>query len=261
MARQVAVITGASAGLGEQFAFRFARDGHDVVLAARNTARLEGLAERLRVHKVTPYVIGADLSHPDGAKRLFDEVTRRGLEIEYLVNNAGAGSSGPFLDQPLEGEADLVELNCSSLLKLTHLFATPMKARGRGRILNIASTAAFQPGPYMATYFATKAFVVSFSEALAFELEKTGVSVTCYCPGPIATEFPTRSGNGKTRLFKRGGIAKPEDVAHEAFEAMMRGDVLAVHGFVNWVTAQSVRFSPRSVVRSIAAALNQPPEA
>jgi short-subunit dehydrogenase len=261
MAKQVAVITGASAGLGEQFAFRFARDGHDVVLAARNTARLEAIAERLRVHKISPYVIGADLSHPDGAQKLFDEVARRGLDIEYLVNNAGAGSSGAFLDQPLEGEGNLVELNCNSLLKLTHLFATKMKARGHGRILNIASTAGFQPGPYMATYFATKAFVVSFSEALAFELQKTGVSVTCYCPGPIATEFPDRSGNGKTRLFKRGDISKPEDVAHEAFEAMMRGDVLAVHGFVNWVTMQSVRFSPRAVVRTIAAALNQPPEA
>ncbi len=258
--RQVAVITGASSGLGEQFAHRFARDGIDVVLVARNTARLEALSERLRLHKISRFVIGADLSSPDGAQKLFDEIAARGLTVEYLVNNAGVGSTGAFLEQPLVGEAEMVELNCNSLLKLTHLFARPMVQRGHGRVLNIASTAGFQPGPYMATYYATKAFVVSFSEALAHELQRTGVTVTCYCPGATATEFGARSGNEKTRLFQRPGVAKAEDVVHDAFEAMMRGEVLAVHGLLNWVAMQSVRFSPRAVVRAIAASLNSAPD-
>jgi hypothetical protein len=154
----------------------------------------------------------------------------------------------------------MVEVNCNALLKLTHLFARPMQARGHGRILNIASTAGFQPGPFMATYYATKAFVVSFSEALAHELKPRGVSVTCFCPGATATEFAARSGNGRSRLFQRPGIAKADEVARAAYDAMMEGEVLSVHGAVNWLAAQSVRFSPRSVVRAIAAALNSPPE-
>ena len=258
--RSVALVTGASAGLGEQFAELFARDGHDVVLVARNAARMEPIAERLRLHKINPIVLSEDLSKPGSAARVYAAVKARGLEVSYLVNNAGYGSTGPFLDLPLEKESEMVQLNCSTLLELCHLFGNDMRARKTGRILNIASTAGFQPGPFMATYFASKAFVVSFSEALSHELKASGVTVTCHCPGATATEFAGRAGNDSSRLFQRPGIAKPHDVAAHAYEAMMQGEVLSVHGLLNWVSMQSLRFSPRAVVRSITAALNSRPE-
>lgn len=247
-------------GLGEALAELLARDGHDVVLVARSEARLEAVAERLRRHGAAAHVVPADLSRPAAPREVFDAVRARGLEVEILVNNAGFGSNGAFLDQPLEGEGDMVEVNCNALLKLSHLFGAGMRARKRGRILNIASTAAFQAGPYMATYFATKAFVLSFSEALADELRPSGVTVTCYCPGATHTEFAARAGNDKAALFKRGAVATAKDVAGDAYEAMLQGDVVAVHGLFNWLRAQSVRLAPRAVARAVAASLNLPPE-
>ena len=197
---------------------------------------------------------------PGAGARLYEKVKARGLEVSALVNNAGYGSTGAFLNLPVEKEVEMVQLNCTALLELSHRFGQDMRARKQGRILNIASTAGFQPGPYMATYYATKAFVVSFSEALAHELKGSGVTVTCHCPGATATQFASRAGNDVTRLFKQGGAAKAEDVAAHAYEAMMQGEVLSIHGPLNWVSAQLVRFSPRAVVRSITAALNSPPE-
>lgn len=258
MSRKVALVTGASAGLGEQFAQCFARDGHDVILVARSADRLQALGSKLeQEHKVTAHVVPADLGQPDAPQRIFDAVKARGLAVDFLVNNAGFGSSGPFLEQDLAREAEMVEVNCTALLKLSHLFARPMRERGSGRILNVASTAGFQPGPYMATYFATKAFVVSFSEALSYELKGTGVTVTCYCPGATYTEFTKRAGNANSRLFQRPGVAQAPDVAADAYRKMMRGRVLAIHGFVNWLGAVGVRFTPRATIRSIAAGLNQ----
>ncbi len=258
--RPVALVTGASAGLGEQFAQRFARDGNDVILVARSAARLEPIAERLRLHQITPIVLPEDLSRPGAAARIYEAVKARGLEVSFLVNNAGFGSTGAFLDLPLEKEVEMVQLNCVTLLELSHRFGQDMRARKSGRILNIASTAAFQPGPYMATYYASKAFVMSFSEALAHELRDSGVTVTCHCPGATATEFSRRSGNESSRLFQRPGVAKAEDVAAHAYEAMMQGEVVSVHGLLNWITTQALRISPRTVARSIAAALNSKPE-
>ncbi|ADO75788.1 SDR family NAD(P)-dependent oxidoreductase [Stigmatella aurantiaca] len=258
MSRKVALVTGASAGLGEQFAQRFAQDGHDLILVARTTSRLETLAARLeQAHGIKAHVLTADLSRPEAPERLFEDVRARGLTVEYLVNNAGFGSAGPFLEQPLEREAEMVEVNCTSLLKLTHLFARTMRERGSGRILNIASTAGFQPGPYMATYYATKAFVLSFSEALAHELKGTGVTVTCYCPGATHTEFAARAQVEKSRLFQRPGVATAPDVAADGYAAMMKGRVLSIHGLLNWIGTMGVRFGPRALVRSIAASLNQ----
>lgn len=260
MSRKVALITGASAGLGEQFAQLFARDGHDVILVARTAARLEALASKLeQEHKVKAHVLAADLARPEEPQRIFNEVRSRQLEVEFLVNNAGFGSNGPFLDHDLAREAEMVEVNCTALIKLTHLFARPMRERRSGRILNLASTAGFQPGPFMATYYATKAFVLSFSEALSHELKGTGVTVTCHCPGPTHTEFAIRAGNDKSRLFQRTGvISKASDVAADAYAAMMKGRVLAIHGVLNWIGVTAVRFSPRAMVRSIAANMNRP---
>ncbi len=257
---KTALITGASAGLGTEFARLFARDGHDVVLVARSRPRLEALAKELeQQHRVKAHVVAEDLADPAAPGRLFAAVQARGLEVEFLVNNAGFGSTGPFLDLDLGKEAEMVEVNCAALLKLSHLFARPMRERKSGRVLNVASTAGFQPGPYMATYYATKAFVVSFSEALAHELKGSGVTVTCSCPGATATEFSARSGNEKNKLFKGKNVAKAADVAADAYQAMLAGQVLRVHGFGNWLLAQSLRLSPRAVVRSVAAGMNRPP--
>ena len=233
-----------------------ARHGHDVVVVARSQDRLEALAERIRAEHVEAHVVAADLSMPDAPARIAEAVRQKGLEIEFLLNNAGFGSNGAFLDLPLQGEADMLEVNCSALMKLTHHFARPMRERGHGRILNIASTAAFQPGPYMATYYATKAFVLSFSEALTYELKPSGVTVTCFCPGATATEFSRRSGNEHSRLFQKQRPAKAEEVARAGYEAMMRGEDLAVHGVANWIAVAVGRFSPRAAVRAVAAALN-----
>lgn len=255
-----ALITGASSGLGEQFAHLFAKDGHDVVLVARNEARLNALAERLRVHKVKAHVVAEDLASPGGVQRVVDRVKALGVTVGFLVNNAGFGSTGPFLDLPLEKELEMVQLNCAALLELSHRYGREMRARKAGRILNIASTAGFQPGPFMSTYYATKAFVVSLSEGLAHELAGSGVTVTCSCPGATETEFARRAGNDQTRLFQRPGIAKADAVAHDAYEAMMQGEVLVVHGLLNWFATQAVRFGPRAVVRAMAAAVNSRPE-
>jgi uncharacterized protein len=254
----IALITGASMGLGEELARLFAKDGHGLVLAARSEAKLEALAKQLKeAHGIEVHVAKTDLTDPKAPERLRDFVKERGLEISFLVNNAGFGSSGAFLDLPLEKELEMIEVNITALTKLTHLFTKPMKDRGFGRVLNIASTAGFQPGPFMATYYATKAFVVSFSESLAFELKGTGVTVTCHCPGATATQFAMTAGNARSRLFQRPGVAKATDVAQHAYRAMMRGSVLSIHGALNWIAMESLRISPRSVVRSIAARLNQ----
>ncbi len=259
MSSSCALITGASSGLGAELARLFARDGHDVVLLARDAGRLDHLAAELsRVHQVKAWVLPLDLADPTSPARCLAWVEAQGLEVEFLVNNAGYGSNGPFVSLPLDGEAGMVEVNCTALLKLTHLFAAKMVARQRGRVLNIASTAAFQAGPYMATYYATKAFVLSFSEALAHELAGTGVSVTCYCPGATATGFGRRAGNDTSLLFQQPGVARAADVAHDAYEALLQGHGLAVHGALNWLAMEAVRLSPRRLVAAVTAALNRP---
>jgi uncharacterized protein len=256
--KKTGLVTGASAGLGKEIASLLAADGHDVVVVARSEAKLKTLASDLeKAHGITAHVVTADLGDASGAARVFEETTKRGLAVDFLVNNAGFGSNGAFLSLDLAREKEMIAVNCTSLLELTHRYATPMKERGFGRILNIASTAGFQPGPFMATYYATKAFVVSFSEALAYELDGTGVTVTCHCPGATATDFASTAGNDKTKLFQRSGIADAKSVALHAYRAMMSGDVLAVHGFMNKVGFHGLRVTPRSIARGIAASLNK----
>ncbi len=258
MANKVAVVTGASAGLGELFATRFAKDGCDVVVVARNEARLERLRASLeRVHTVRVHVVPVDLGAAGAAQAVFRACEERGLTVDYLVNNAGFGTHGPFVEQNLEREVEMVTVNCTALLELCHLFGKGMAARRSGRILNIASTAAFQAGPYMATYYATKAFVLSFSEALAEELKQSGVTVTVHCPGATRTEFAKVAGIEKARLFARPGVAKAADVVDDAYEAMMQGEVIAVHGLLNWAAVVGTRTAPRSVTRRLAGLVNQ----
>lgn len=258
MKLKTALLTGASSGIGEQLARLLAGRGHDVILSARSVGKLEALARELTLaHGVKADVVAADLTDPVAPGLLLERVTALGTPVDILVNNAGFGSCGDFLDLPLATELDMLRVNCLSLLALCHHFGQRMRQRGAGRILNIASTAGFQPGPYMATYYASKAFVISFSLALARELAGSGVSVTCHCPGATETPFIERAGLRDTRLFQHPSVAKAEDVAEHAYRAMLRGKRLAVHGALNRAAATSVRFFPVSWVSAVTAGLNR----
>lgn len=254
---KTALVTGASAGLGIEYAKLFAAAGHDPVLVARRADRLEQLAGELRAsHGVRPRVMAYDLSEPAAPQRIFDELSREGVEVEYLVNNAGFGTSGAFAELDAKRELEMVQLNVTALVHLTRLFVPGMIARKSGRVLNVGSTAGFQPGPFMAVYYASKAFVNSFTEALAYELRGTGVTATVSCPGATATEFASLAGNDRSKLFK-GGAADAASVAREGFDAMMAGRPMVVHGWRNKTAVQALRLSPRSTVLAIAASLNK----
>lgn len=249
-----ALVTGASAGLGTEFARLFAADGHNVVLVARRKERLEQLkAELEKAHGISALVVAADLAQRRAVQQVFDAAG----EVDFLVNNAGFGSNGPFVEQDTDSELNMIAVNVGALVHLTRLFVPQMIERGFGRILNIGSLAGFQPGPFMATYYASKAFVNHFSEALSCELDGTGVSVTVSCPGPVATEFGSIAGNDRSNLFK-GGAASAGDIARHAYDAMMKGRRMAIPGLKNKLMVQSLRVSPRAVVNRIAARLNKP---
>ena len=252
---ETALVTGASAGLGREFANLFAKDGHDLVLVARRKERLDELAGDLRdTWGVEVQVVAQDLGERGAAREVVEALGE--TKIDFLVNNAGFGSNGAFWELPAEMESAMVQVNITALLELTRLLLPAMVERKRGRILNVGSTAGFQPGPYMATYYATKAFVNSFTEALAIELEGTGVSATVSCPGPVDTEFAKIAGNDTSNLFK-SGVATPEQIAAEAYAAMMKGRALCVHGMQNKLALQVQRVAPRKLVQKIAAKLNK----
>ena len=256
---KTALITGASAGLGAEYARLFAEDGHDVVLVARRRDKLEALAAELGPkHGIKAHVLPEDLTDREAPARLAAELERRGVAIEFLVNNAGFGTLGAFAGADLARELEEVQVNVTALTHLTGLFVPAMIAHGSGRVLNVGSTAGYQPGPFMATYYASKAFVNSFTQALAFEVRGTGVTVTLSAPGATHTEFGEVAGNSKTKLFLQGGAMSARDVAEHAYRAMMRGDAVAVPGFKNKLGIQALRVAPRSVVLGIAATLNRP---
>lgn len=247
--RKTALVTGASAGIGEQLAWLFARHGNDLVLVARREQRLEELAREMKAETgVTAHVAAVDLAAPDGARRLHEEIGRRGIEVEYLVNNAGFGTFGPFVETDPDETMRLVRLNIAALTELTALLLPPMVARHSGRVLNVASAAAFQPGPLMATYYASKAYVLHLSEALNEELEGTGVSVTALCPGPVRTEFQQVAGMETSGLVLNKRLIGVEEVAQAGYDAMMRGKPMVVPGIATKLLAFSVRFAPRRLV-------------
>ena len=253
-----ALITGASAGLGLEYARLFAADKHDLVLVARRKERLDALAAELAAaHGVKVHVVTADLMEPAAPQQIVDAVAALGVEVESLVNNAGFGTNGPFWELDPAKERGMIEVNVTALVALTRAFLPGMVQRKRGRVLNIGSTAGFQPGPYMAGYYASKAFVNSFTEGLAYELRGTGVTATVSCPGATATEFALVAGNEKSKLFKMGAMTAAE-VAADGYRAMMAGRPMVVHGLKNKFSAWSVRLSPRALVTAIAASLNKP---
>jgi short-subunit dehydrogenase len=254
--KKTALITGASAGLGRDFARLFAADGHDTVLVARRKDRLDELASELRAGGTNATVIAEDLGDAGAPERIVTALAAQGVEIEFLVNNAGFGTTGAFAENDLRRELEMVQVNVTALLHLTGLLLPAMVERGSGRILNIGSTAGFQPGPGMATYYASKAFVNHFTEALAHELKGSGVSATVSCPGATATEFGDIAGNAKSILFKMGAADSP-GVAREAYRAMMAGKPMVIHGLTNKLAMESLRLSPRAVVRALVANLNK----
>jgi len=245
------LITGASGGIGYELAKLFARDHHNLVLVARSADRLAQVAAELQAQGVTVKTIALDLAAPPAPKFLFDQLQREGVAIDILVNNAGFGAFGEFAQMPEDEILGQIALNITALTQLTRLFLPSMMQRRGGKIMNVASTAAFQPGPLMAVYYATKAYVLSFSEAIANELRNSGVTVTCFCPGATHTGFAKRAGTEKSRLFKQLGAMSSEKVALDGYRALMEGRTLAISGAHNWLVAQSTRFAPRKMVTAI----------
>jgi short-subunit dehydrogenase len=245
------LITGASGGIGYELAKLCARDHHNLVLVARSADRLAQVAAELQAQGVTVKTIALDLAAPPAPKFLFDQLQREGIAIDILINNAGFGSFGEFAQMPEDEILGQIALNITALTQLTRLFLPSMMQRRGGKIMNVASTAAFQPGPLMAVYYATKAYVLSFSEAIANELRNSGVTVTCFCPGATHTGFAKRAGTEKSRLFKQLGAMSSEKVALDGYRALMEGRTLAISGAHNWLVAQSTRFAPRKMVTAI----------
>jgi short-subunit dehydrogenase len=250
--KRTALITGASSGLGIEFAKIHAAKGDNLVLVARSKDKMNLLKTEIeKRHDVSVYVIGRDLSDPVACKTIFNELKTQKIHVDYLINNAGFGDFGMFAQSNWEKQHQMINLNITSLAYLTRLFLPEMIKNKYGKILNIASAAAFQPGPTMSVYCATKAFVLSFSEALANEVNDTGVTVTALCPGATATGFKTAASLDTSALFK-GNIAGSKEVAEFGYKAMMKGKAVVIHGVKNKIMAGSIRFAPRNIVTAIA---------
>jgi hypothetical protein len=249
-----ALITGASSGIGAELARLCAAKGHGLILVARRLPELERLASDLaREYGVPARALSADLAGPEAPRALFDRLD--GAPVDILINDAGFGLRGRFAATDWDVEARMLQVNIAALVQLTKLFLPAMIRRGAGRIMNVGSTAGFVPGPDMAVYYASKAFVLSFSEALAVELEGTGVTVTDLCPGPTRTEFGEVAGAGNTALF-RGATMSAADVAREGYEAMMRGRTVAIAGARNRWAMWGAHLLPRARIARIVQRFN-----
>ncbi|MFB3903534.1 MAG: SDR family NAD(P)-dependent oxidoreductase [Acidobacteriota bacterium] len=253
---ETVLITGASAGLGAELARLFAADGSNLVLVARRLDRLDDLARDLQKRcEIGVRTVAMDLSRPGAAQELFHELERDEVRVDVLVNNAGFGARGAFVELPVDRQIQLIQLNISALTHLTRLFLPGMLERGKGGVLNIASTAAFQAGPGMSVYCASKAYVLHFTEGLAEELRGRPVKVSCLAPGPTATEFAAKADLEGSRLFSFGVMDAPT-VARAGHRGFREGRVIVIPGRKNRLLAFSVRFAPRSFVRAIARRLN-----
>jgi uncharacterized protein len=253
---KTALITGGSNGIGLELAKIHAAKGSDLVLVARNKVKLEELKSSLeKEFKIKVYVIGKDLSSPNAAKEVYDETSEQNIEIEYLINNAGFGDFGMFVENDWNKELQMINLNITTLTLFTKLYLKDMVKRGRGKIMNVASTAAFQSGPTMAVYYATKAYVLSFSEAVDNEVRDKGISITTLCPGATESGFQAAAAMEESNLVKGKKLPSSKEVAEYGYKAMLKGKTVAIHGFLNWLMANSVRFTPRALVVKITRAL------
>lgn len=257
---QTVLITGASSGIGEAFALRFAREGLNLILVARNAGKLDVLAQQLRADfGINVRVEVADLSRSGSAKRIASSLKRSKITVDILVNNAGVLEQGAFIDMTAERHQELIALNVSGLTAMLAHFVAPMVERGQGRILNVASIAAFQPVPTLATYAATKAYVLSITESLSEELKGTGVTITALCPGITATNMMSAAKRANGRLAKLPSIlvGQAEQVADEGFQACMQGDVIRVPGTINLMASLAGRASPKWLLRRITGSLGR----
>jgi short-subunit dehydrogenase len=242
MKKENVLITGASSGIGLELARQFAQHGHPLILTARDESELRAIADELATEGVTVEIIAQDLEQPGAAETIFERATQGAGTVDILVNNAGLGRRGKFWDIPFEADEAMIRVNVETVVHMTKLFLPAMLKRGRGRILNTASIAGFEPGPLLAVYHATKAFVLSFSEALSVELEKTGISVTALCPGATDTDFFPKANMVQTKAFQKNKVMAPQEVAKLGYEALMRGDRVYVAGGMNKALVFSRRF-------------------
>jgi len=249
---RTALITGASGGIGYELSKLFAKDHYNLLLVARREDRPNQVAGELRAElNVTVNTITLDLSADQAVTTLFERLKGEGMAVDVLVNNAGFGVFGEFAEMQEEEVLGQVQLNVMALTHLTRLFLPAMISQRQGKIMNVASTAAFQPGPLMAVYYATKAYVLSFSEALANEVAGTGVVVSCFCPGATDTGFQKRAGIENSRLFKKIGAMDVETVAADGYRGLVAGKTLVISGTRNWLVAESVRLAPRMWVTAV----------
>ena len=255
---KTALITGASSGIGLELARLFAQNKTNVVLVARSEGKLRELAQELnKQYGVQVRIITKDLSQYGAAQAVYDQLKTQQIAVDYLVNNAGFGDFGFFHESDWAKQEMMINLNITALTHLTRLLVTDMVQRKSGKILNVASTASFQPGPLMAVYYATKAYVLFFSEAIANELADKGVTVTALCPGPTESGFQNAAAMEQSRLVKGKKLPTSAEVALYGYKAMMRGEEVAIHGLMNWLTAQSVRFTPRKMVTTLVRVLSE----
>ncbi len=256
---QTALVTGASAGIGVDLAECFAKDGYNLILTARTESALRDVADRLaKAHKIAATTIALDLGAIGGGTKLADEIKKKGLSVDVVVNNAGYGHAGAFDGSDAATQLGMIDLNDRALVELTQIYWPGMLRNKRGGVLNVASTAAFQPGPLMAVYYASKAFVLSFSEALWEEARGTGVHVSCLCPGPTVSKFRERAGTGKTRLSQAGTPMSSESVASLGYRAWKRNKRVEITGLRNRVLARLVPFLPRKTILRLVRNLQSP---
>lgn len=252
-----ALITGASSGIGLELARLMAADKIDLVLVARSADKLSTLADELKSkHGIAVDVLALDLAADNAGERLFADLA--GKPIDYLVNNAGFGDFGAFSERDWSKLQQMLQLNINSLTQLTHLLLPDMLAKGQGKIMNVASTASFQPGPWMAVYYASKAYVLSFSEALSYELRKTGVTVTTLCPGATQSGFQALAEMENSKLVRGKNLPTAAAVAAYGYKKMQAGAGVSVHGLLNWLMVQSLRFTPRALVLRVVDLISGP---
>lgn len=250
--KETVLITGASGGIGYEFAKVFAQNGYNLVLVARGEKKLREIAQELeQAHRVSVHVIAKDLTDPASPKVLYTELQTASIEVDVLVNNAGFATYGLFAEIDLDKELQMMQLNMVTLTYLTKLFLRDMLKRRKGKILNVASTAAFLPGPLMAVYYASKAYVLSFSEALSNETQGTGVSVTALCPGPTESGFQARANMEDSKLVSGGGLMATATVAEIGYQALMNAEALVVPGLSNRLSTLLPRFLPRRLVTKL----------
>lgn len=255
---EYALITGASSGLGKEFAWIHAQNGHNLVLVARRESLLNDLASDIKTkYKVDILVLSFDLSRPNSPQEIFEKVTSAGINVSYLINNAGFGIGNSFLNSDLESNSNMVEVNIQALIKLTHLFGQSMIKNRTGRVLLVGSVASFMPGPYMATYFASKNFVLAFGQALQEEWKNTGVTITTLCPGPTETDFFEAAGMASSKISKLMPLPSAQKVANYGYKAMIKGKTTAIYGFANQLQAFFSRITPTFILVKAVAWITQ----